>query len=63
MGRKYIKIILFALTLMLLLPGMAAEAKIKAKTCSKDKDFNSRTDIQTKVKGVSGKAKSKMENR
>ena len=33
--------------------------KNKAKTCSKDKDFNSRTDIQTKVKRVSGKAKVK----
>lgn len=59
MGRKYVKIILFTLALMLLLPGMAAEAKTKPKLAAKKKTVTAGQTYKLKLKGVSGKAKVK----
>ncbi|MCM1222976.1 MAG: Ig-like domain-containing protein [Lachnospiraceae bacterium] len=59
MGRKYIKIFLFALAFILLLPGMAAEAKSKPKLAAKTKALTVGQTYKLKLKGVSGKAKVK----
>lgn len=59
MGRKYIKIILFTLALMLLLPGMVAEAKTKPKLAAKEKILAAGQTYKLKLKGLSKKAKVK----
>lgn len=59
MRRKNIMMILFALVLMLLLPGMAAEAKTKPKLAAKNKNMTAGQTYRLKLKGVSGKAKVK----
>lgn len=59
MGRKYIKIILFALALIMLLPGMAAEAKSKPRLAAKTKALTVGQTYKLKLKGVPGKAKVK----
>jgi len=57
MERKYIRKVLFALALMLLLPGMVAEAKSKLE--AKNKAVTIGKTYQMKLKGVSCKAKVK----
>ena len=57
MERKYIRKVLFALALMLLLPSMVAEAKTKLE--AKNKTVTVGQTYQMKLKGVSGKAKVK----
>ena len=57
MERKYIRKVLFALALMLLLPGMVAEAKTKLET--KNRTVTVGKTYQMKLKGVPGKAKVK----
>ena len=57
MERKYIRKVLFALALMLLLPSMVAEAKTKLE--AKNKTVTVGKTYQMKLKGVSGKAKVK----
>lgn len=59
MGRKCIKIILFALALIMLLPGMAAEAKSKPRLAAKTKALTVGQTYKLKLKGVPGKAKVK----
>lgn len=59
MGRKHIKMILFALALMLVQPGMTAGAKTKPKLTAKTKTLTARQTYKLKLKGVSGKAKVK----
>lgn len=57
MERKYIRKVLFALALLLLLPSMVAEAKTKLE--AKNKTVTVGKTYQMKLKGVSGKAKVK----
>lgn len=59
MRRKNIMIILFAMALVLLLPGMAAEAKTKPKLVTGKKNMTAGQTYQLKLKWVSGKAKVK----
>ena len=59
MERKYIRKVLFALALMLLLPSMVAEAKTKPKLEVKKKTVTVGKTCQMKLKGVSGKTKVK----
>ncbi len=59
MRRKHIRIILFALAAMLILPGMAAEAKTKPKLAAKKKTVTAGQTYKLKLKGVSKKAKVK----
>ena len=59
MERKYIREVLFALALMLLLPSMVAEAKTKLKLEAKNKTVTVGKTYQMKLKGVSCKAKVK----
>jgi len=57
--RKHIKIILFALALMLALPGMAAEAKTKPGLAARKKTVTAGQTYRLKLKGVSRRAKVK----
>ena len=59
MRRKSRIIVLFALALLLLIPGMAAEAKTKPKLAAKKKTMTIGQTYKLKLKGVSGKAKVK----
>lgn len=59
MRRKNTIIILFALVLTLLIPGMAAEAKTKPKLAANKKTMTAGQTYQLKLKGVSAKAKVK----
>lgn len=59
MRRKSRIIILFALVLLLLIPGMAAEAKTKPKLAAKKKTMTIGQTYHLKLKGVSKKAKVK----
>ena len=59
MRRKSRTVILFALVLLLLIPGMAAEAKTKPKLAAKKKTMTTGQTYKLKLKGVSGKAKVK----
>ena len=59
MRRKHIGIILFALAVMLVLPGMAAEAKTKPKLAAGKKNLTVGQVYKLKLKGVSRKAKVK----
>lgn len=59
MGRKSRMIILFVLALLLLIPGMAAEAKTKPKLAAKKKTITAGQTYELKLKGVSKKAKIK----
>ena len=63
MRRKNIMIILFAMALVLLLPGMAAEAKTKPKLVTGKKNMTAGQTYQLKLKWVSGKAKVKWKTR
>lgn len=57
--RKHIRTILFALALMLALPGMVAEAKTKPGLAEKKKAVTAGQTYQLKLKGVSRRAKVK----
>lgn len=57
--KKYIRIILFALALMLALPGMVAEAKTKPELAAKKKTVTAGQTYRLKLKGVSRRAKVK----
>lgn len=59
MGRKSRIIILFAMTLLLLVPGMAAKAKTKPKLAANKKTMTAGQTYKLKLKGVSAKAKVK----
>lgn len=59
MGRKSRMTIFFALVLLLLIPGMTAEAKTKPKLAAKKKTITVGQTYRLKLKGVSGKAKVK----
>jgi len=59
MGRKHIKVILFALALMLLLSGISAEAKTKPTLAERNKTTAVGQKYQLQLKGGSGKAKVK----
>lgn len=59
MRRKNIIIILFALVLTLLIPGMEAEAKTKPKLAANKKTMTAGQTYKLKLKGVSAKAKVK----
>ena len=59
MRRKSRTIIFFALVLLLLIPGMAAEAKTKPKLAAKKKTMTIGQTYHLKLKGVSKKAKVK----
>ena len=59
MRRKSRTIIFFALALLLLIPGMAAEAKTKPKLAAKKKTMTIGQTYHLKLKGVSKKAKVK----
>lgn len=59
MRRKSRTVILFALVLLMLIPGMAAEAKTKPKLAAKKKTMTIGQTYKLKLKGVSGKAKVK----
>lgn len=59
MRRKSRTVILFALVLLLLIPGMAAEAKTKPKLAAKKKTMTIGQTYKLKLKGVPGKAKVK----
>ena len=59
MRRKSRIVILFALALLLLIPGMAAEAKTKPKLAAKKKTITAGQTYHLKLKGVSKKAKVK----
>lgn len=59
MRRKSRTVILFALVLLMLIPGMAAEAKTKPKLAAKKKTITAGQTYKLKLKGVSGKAKVK----
>ena len=59
MRRKSRTVILFALVLLLLIPGMAAEAKTKPKLATKKKTMTVGQTYKLKLKGVPGKAKVK----
>lgn len=59
MRRKSRIVILFALALLLLIPGMAAEAKTKPKLAAKKKAITAGQTYHLKLKGVSQKAKVK----
>ncbi len=59
MRRKSRIIILFALAFLLLVPGIAAEAKTKPKLSGKKKEMTVGQAYKLKLKGVSGKAKVK----
>lgn len=59
MRRKRRIVLLFALALLLLIPGMAAEAKTKPKLTAKKKTMTVGQTYKLKLKGVSGKAKVK----
>lgn len=59
MRRKHIRIIFFALAVMLVLPGMAAEAKTKPKLAAGKKNLTVGQVYKLKLKGVSRKAKVK----
>lgn len=59
MRRKNIIIILFALVLTLLIPGMETEAKTKPKLAANKKTMTAGQTYQLKLKGVSAKAKVK----
>ncbi len=59
MRRKHIRIILFALAVMLVLPGMAAEAKTKPKLAASKKNLTVGQVYKMKLKGVSRKEKVK----
>ena len=61
MGRKRIKVIFFAMALMLILPGMAAEAKTKPKLAAGKKTVTAGQTYKLKLKGASGKAGVKWE--
>lgn len=62
MGRKSRMTIFFALVLLLLIPGMTAEAKTKPKLAAKKKTITVGQTYRLKLKGVSGKAKVKWKN-
>lgn len=57
MGRKSRMTIFFALVLLLLLPGMTAEAKTKPKLAAKKKTMTIGQTYHLKLKGVSKKLK------
>lgn len=59
MRRKSRIIVLFALALLLLIPGMAAEAKTKPKLAAKKKTITAGQTYHLKLKGVSKKSKVK----
>lgn len=59
MRRKSRTVILFALVLLMLIPGMEAEAKTKPKLAAKKKTMTVGQTYKLKLKGVSGKAKVK----
>lgn len=59
MRRKNVMMILFALILMLLIPGIEAEAKTKPKLAANKKTLTAGQTYKLKLKGVSGKAKVK----
>ena len=59
MRRKSRIVILFALALFLLMPGMAAEAKTKPKLAAKKKTITAGQTYHLKLKGVSKKARVK----
>ncbi len=59
MGRKNVIIILFALVLTLLIPGMETEAKTKPKLAANKKTMTAGQTYKLKLKGVSAKAKVK----
>ena len=59
MRRKSRTVILFALVLLMLIPGMAAEAKTKPKLATKKKTMTVGQTYKLKLKGVPGKAKVK----
>ncbi|MCI8379815.1 MAG: Ig-like domain-containing protein [Lachnospiraceae bacterium] len=59
MGRKSRMTIFFALVLLLLIPGMTAEAKTKPKLAAKKKTITVGQTYRLKLKGVSSKAKVK----
>lgn len=59
MGRKQIRMILFALELMLVMPNMVAEAKTKPKLATKTKSLTIGQMYKLKLKGASCKAKVK----
>ena len=59
MRRKSRTVILFALVLLMLIPGMAAEAKTKPKLAAKKKTMTIGQTYHLKLKGVSQKAKVK----
>ena len=59
MRRKSRTVILFALVLLMLIPGMAAEAKTKPKLAVKKKTMTIGQTYKLKLKGVPGKAKVK----
>ena len=62
MRRKSRIIVLFALALLLLIPGMAAEAKTKPKLAAKKKIITIGQTYKLKLKGAPGKAKVKWKN-
>ncbi len=57
MRRKSRIIVLFALALLLLIPGMAAEAKTKPKLVAKKKTITTGQTYKLKLNGVPSKAK------
>ena len=59
MRRKHMVIIIFALAIMLLLPGMTAEAKANPKLAAKTKVMKTGQTYRLELKGVSRKAKVK----
>ena len=59
MRRKNRIVILFVLALLMLIPGMAAEAKTKPKLTAKKKTMTVGQTYKLKLKGVPGKAKVK----
>ena len=59
MRRKHMRIILFTLTVILLLPGMVAEAKTKPKLTANKKSVKVGQAYRLKLEGVSRKAKVK----
>ena len=63
MRRKNRIIVLFALAFLLMIPGIAAEAKTKPKLEAKKKTMTIGQTYKLKLKGVSGKAKAASHNR
>ena len=62
MRRKSRTVILFALALLLLIPGKAAEVKTKPKLAAKKKTMTVGQTYKLKLKGAPGKAKVKWKN-